>query len=101
MTYVDHRVSHEQVLGGDDGIGQGFAWCLSALELGRVNVAARGVGVARAALDAALDYAGKRETFGKPIGQHQGIQFKLADMATKVEAARLLTREAARKVDSR
>ncbi|MDH3682384.1 MAG: acyl-CoA dehydrogenase family protein [Acidimicrobiia bacterium] len=100
MTYVDHRLPADRVLGGPDGVGEGFHWCLASLELGRVNVAARGVGVARAALDAALDYAGKRETFGKPIGQHQGIQFKLAEMATKVEAARLLTREAARKVDT-
>ncbi len=99
MTYVDHRLPADQVLGGPEGLGKGFQWCLQALELGRVNVAARGVGVARAALDAALDYAAKRETFGKPIGQHQGIQFKLAEMATKVEAARLLTREAAAKVD--
>lgn len=100
MTYVDHRLPADRVLGGEEGIGQGFHWCLASLELGRVNVAARGVGVARAALDAALDYAGQRETFGRPIGQHQGIQFKLAEMATKVEAARLLTREAAVKVDS-
>ncbi|MDH4078071.1 MAG: acyl-CoA dehydrogenase family protein [Acidimicrobiia bacterium] len=99
MTYVDHRLPADRVLGGPEGVGKGFQWCLQALELGRVNVAARGVGVARAALDAALDYAAKRETFGKPIGQHQGIQFKLAEMATKVEAARLLTREAAAKVD--
>lgn len=100
MTYVDHRVPADRVLGGPDGIGQGFAWCLAALEVGRVNVAARGVGVARAALDAALAYAATRETFGRPIGHHQGIQFALAEMATKVEAARLLTREAAAKVDA-
>ncbi len=100
MVYDDHSVPSDRVLGGEDGIGQGFQWCLASLELGRVNVAARGVGVARAALDAALDYAGKRETFGKPIGEHQGIQFKLAEMATKVEAARLLTREAAKKMDA-
>ncbi len=100
MNYVDHRLPADRVLGGEAGIGQGFHWCLSALELGRVNVAARGVGVARAALDAALAYAQTRETFGRPIGQHQGIQFKLAEMATKVEAARLLTREAAAKVDA-
>lgn len=99
MTYVDHRLPADRVLGGPEGVGKGFQWCLQALELGRVNVAARGVGVARAALDAALAYAATRETFGKPIGQHQGIQFKLAEMATKVEAARLLTREAAAKVD--
>ena len=100
MHYADHRLPADRVLGGPDGIGQGFHWCLSALEIGRVNVAARGVGVARAALDAALAYAETRETFGRPIGQHQGIQFKLAEMATKVEAARLLTREAAAKVDA-
>lgn len=100
MTYDDHRLPADRVLGGPEGVGQGFHWCLAALELGRVNVAARGVGVARAALDAALDYAGKRETFGKPIGEHQGIQFKLAEMATKVEAARLLTKEAAAKLDA-
>lgn len=99
MTYVDHHLPADRVLGGPEGVGKGFQWCLQALELGRVNVAARGVGVARAALDAALAYAATRETFGKPIGQHQGIQFKLAEMATKVEAARLLTREAAAKVD--
>ncbi len=100
MHYADHRLDADRVLGGPDGIGRGFHWCLSALELGRVNVAARGVGVARAALDAALAYAETRETFGRPIGEHQGIQFKLAEMATKVEAARLLTKEAAAKVDA-
>ncbi|MGH1492093.1 MAG: acyl-CoA dehydrogenase family protein [Acidimicrobiales bacterium] len=99
MVYVDHRLPADRALGGPEGIGHGFHWCLASLELGRVNVAARGVGVARAALDAALAYAAERETFGKPIGQHQGIQFKLAEMATKVEAARLLTREAALKLD--
>jgi alkylation response protein AidB-like acyl-CoA dehydrogenase len=99
MVYDDHRLPTDRVLGGEDGIGQGFHWCLASLELGRVNVAARGVGVARAALDAALAYAGQREAFGKPIGHHQGIQFKLAEMATKVEAARLLTSEAASKLD--
>ncbi|MEM9652817.1 MAG: acyl-CoA dehydrogenase family protein [Actinomycetota bacterium] len=99
MNYIDHRIPADRVLGGEAGIGQGFHWCLAALELGRVNVAARGVGVARAALDAALAYAETRETFGKPIGQHQAIQFKLAEMATKVEASRLLTREAAEKLD--
>ena len=82
------------------GSGRGSTGACRRWELGRVNVAARGVGVARAALDAALAYASTRETFGRPIGQHQGIQFKLAEMATKVEAARLLTREAASKVDA-
>jgi alkylation response protein AidB-like acyl-CoA dehydrogenase len=100
MAYADHRVPADRVLGGAEGLGQGLRWSLAALELGRVNVAARGVGVARAAFDAALAYAQQRETFGRPIAQHQAIQFKLAEMATKLEAARLLTAEAARKVDA-
>ena len=61
---------------------------MDALEVGRVNVAARGVGIAQRALELALRYTQERKTFGKPIAQHQAIQFKLADMATKVEAAR-------------
>ena len=75
--------------------GRGLGYILGALEVGRINIAARAVGVARAAFDAALAYAQQRETFGKPIAQHQAIQMKLADMATKLEAARLLTRNAA------
>ena len=75
--------------------GRGLGYILGALEVGRINIAARAVGVARAAFDAALTYAQQRETFGKPIAQHQAIQMKLADMATKLEAARLLTRNAA------
>ncbi|MDP7067894.1 MAG: acyl-CoA dehydrogenase family protein [Acidimicrobiales bacterium] len=100
MSYVDHRVRHDQLLGDDEGIGNGLRWALSALELGRINVAARGVGVAQAAYDAALAYAKEREAFGRPISQHQAIAFKLAEMATKLEAARLLTYEAARKADA-
>ena len=100
MSYVDHRLNHDQLLGGDNGIGNGLRWALSALELGRINVAARGVGVAQAAYDAALSYAKEREAFGRPISQHQAIAFKLAEMATKLEAARLLTYEAARKADA-
>jgi alkylation response protein AidB-like acyl-CoA dehydrogenase len=80
--------------------GQGLKQILSGLALGRINVAARGVGVARAALDASVSYAQVRETFGVPIGTHQAIQIKLADMATKVEAARLLTQKAAQAYDS-
>jgi alkylation response protein AidB-like acyl-CoA dehydrogenase len=72
---------------------------LAGLELGRINVAARGVGIARAALADSLRYAQLRKTFGKPIGEHQAIQLKLADMATRVEAARLLTEAAARAYD--
>ncbi len=80
--------------------GRGLQQILSGLALGRINVAARGVGVARAAMDASISYAQVRETFGQPIGSHQAIQIKLADMATKVEAARLLTEKAAEAYDS-
>jgi alkylation response protein AidB-like acyl-CoA dehydrogenase len=100
MSYDNHRVRHDQLLGGDDGIGNGLRWALAALELGRINVAARGVGVARAAFDAALAYSKEREAFGRPISQHQAIAFKLAEMATKLEAAKLMTYEAARKADA-
>ena len=79
--------------------GRGLQQILSGLSLGRINVAARGVGVARAALDASVAYAQIRQTFGQPIGQHQAIQIKLADMATQVEAARLLTAKAAAAYD--
>mgnify|MGYP006081593505 FL=1 len=100
MSYADHRISATELLGGPNGIGNGLRWALSALELGRINVAARGVGVAQAAYDAALSYAKEREAFGRPISQHQAIAFKLAEMATKLEAAKLLTFEAARKADA-
>jgi alkylation response protein AidB-like acyl-CoA dehydrogenase len=73
---------------------------MDALEVGRVNVAARGVGIAQRALELALRYSQERKTFGKPIAQHQAIQFKLADMGTQVEAARLMTRKAARMKDA-
>jgi butyryl-CoA dehydrogenase len=92
MSYVDHRVPADALLGDP---GRGLAYILGALEVGRINIAARAVGVARAAFDAALGYAQQRNTFGKPIAQHQAIQMKLADMATRLEAARLLTRNAA------
>ena len=100
MSYVDHRVPDSAVLGGDEGIGNGFRYALNALELGRINIAARAVGVAQAALDDALAYAKERETFGKPIAHHQAIGFKLAEMATKVHAARLMMLDAARKFDA-
>jgi alkylation response protein AidB-like acyl-CoA dehydrogenase len=92
MAYTDHRVPAANLVGEP---GRGLAQILGVLEIGRINIAARAVGVARAALDAALAYAQQRTTFGKPIGEHQAIQLKLADMATRVEAARLLTRNAA------
>ena len=73
---------------------------MDGVEVGRVNVAARGCGVAQRAFELGVQYAQQRHTFGKPIAQHQAIQFKLADMATKVEAARLLTFKAARMKDA-
>ncbi|HEX2849679.1 MAG TPA: acyl-CoA dehydrogenase family protein [Acidimicrobiales bacterium] len=101
MTYTDHRVPADWVLGGTDaGLGHGLPQILGALELGRVNIAARACGVGRAAFEASIRYAQERETFGVPIARHQAIQFKLADMATKLEAARLLTRSAAEKLDT-
>jgi alkylation response protein AidB-like acyl-CoA dehydrogenase len=92
MVYDDHRVPADSLLGEE---GRGLAYILGALEVGRINIAARAVGVARAAFDAAVAYARERRTMGKVIAEHQAIQLKLADMATKVEAARLLTRNAA------
>jgi alkylation response protein AidB-like acyl-CoA dehydrogenase len=75
--------------------GRGLQQILAGLELGRINVAARGVGVARAALEDSIAYAKQRKTFGKPICEHQAIQIKLADMATRVQAARKLVEDAA------
>jgi butyryl-CoA dehydrogenase len=92
MSYSDHRIPAANLIGE---AGRGLPQILGVLEVGRINIAARAVGVARAAFDAALSYAQERETFGKPIAQHQAIQLKLADMATRLEAARLLTRNAA------
>jgi butyryl-CoA dehydrogenase len=100
MSYSGHRVPASSVLGGAEGLGHGLHYILGSLELGRINIAARAVGVARAAYDAAMKYAHERETFGVPIAKHQAIQFKLADMATKVEAARLLTKSAAEKFEA-
>jgi alkylation response protein AidB-like acyl-CoA dehydrogenase len=101
LVYDGYRCPPERILGGEaDGLGQGFVQMMDALEVGRVNVAARGVGIAQRALELALRYSQERKTFGVPIAQHQAIQFKLADMATKVEAARLLTRKAARLKDA-
>jgi alkylation response protein AidB-like acyl-CoA dehydrogenase len=94
----DCRVPVANLIGGEEG--RGLQQILSGLELGRINVAARGVGVARACLEDSLRYAQVRKTFGKPIAEHQAIQIKLADMATRVEAARLLTESAARAYDA-
>ena len=92
MAYTDHRIPAANLVGD---AGRGLAQILSVLEVGRINIASRAVGVARAAFDAALSYAQQRVTFGKPIAEHQAIQLKLADMATRLEASRLLTRNAA------
>jgi alkylation response protein AidB-like acyl-CoA dehydrogenase len=101
LVYDGYRCPPERILGGEEnGLGKGFAQMMDALEVGRVNVAARGVGIAQRALELALRYSQERKTFGKPIAQHQAIQFKLADMATKIEAARLLTLKAARMKDA-
>ena len=92
MAYADHRMPADALIGD---LGRGLAQILGVMELGRINIAARAVGVGRAAFDHALAYAQQRVTMGKPIAEHQAIQLKLADMATKLEAARLLTRSAA------
>ena len=101
LVFDGYRCPADMILGGEEaGLGKGFAQMMDALEVGRVNVAARGVGIAQRALELGLRYAQERKTFGKPIAEHQAIQFKLADMATKVEAARLLTLKAARMKDA-
>jgi alkylation response protein AidB-like acyl-CoA dehydrogenase len=97
LVFSDYHVPADRLIGGAEG--RGLQHALAGLELGRINVAARGVGVAQAALDAAVAYSQVRRSFGKPICQHQAIQLKLADMATQVRAARLLVEDAARAYD--
>jgi len=97
VCFEDCTVPAANLIGGKEG--EGFRQVMSGLEVGRINIAARAVGVARAAFECAIRYAQQREAFGKPICQHQAIQLKLADMATKIEAARLLTHHAAAKKD--
>jgi alkylation response protein AidB-like acyl-CoA dehydrogenase len=98
LIFSGYRVPADQLIGGKEG--QGFYQATAGLELGRINVAARAVGIAEGALDLAVDYAKTRRTFGKPIAEHQAIQLKLADMATRARAARLLTLDAAKKFDA-
>jgi alkylation response protein AidB-like acyl-CoA dehydrogenase len=93
VTFEDFRVPVGNLVGGVEG--RGLQQVLSGLEVGRINIASRAVGVAQAAFEDAIRYAQQRTTFGKPICEHQAIQLKLADMATRIEAARLLTRRAA------
>ncbi|MEQ8345230.1 MAG: acyl-CoA dehydrogenase family protein [Sneathiellaceae bacterium] len=97
LIFEDYRIPADRLIGGVEG--RGMKCAIAGLELGRVNVAARGVGIAQAALDEAVRYSQQRKTFGKPICEHQAIQLKLADMATRTEAARLLTEKAADALD--
>jgi alkylation response protein AidB-like acyl-CoA dehydrogenase len=96
LVFQDYRVPAANLIGEE---GRGFHQAVGGLELGRINVASRGVGVAKAALDEALKYSQQRQTFGKPICEHQAIQLKLGEMATRVEAARLLVENAAKIYD--
>jgi alkylation response protein AidB-like acyl-CoA dehydrogenase len=98
LVFEGHRVGADKVLGA--AAGKGFAQMMDGVEVGRVNVAARACGLAIRAFELAVDYAQQRRTFGKPIAQHQAIAFKLAEMATKVEAAHLMMVNAARLKDS-
>jgi alkylation response protein AidB-like acyl-CoA dehydrogenase len=98
LVFEDVEVPAEALLGMEEG--RGFAQMMQGLELGRIQVAARAVGVATAAFDDALRYAQERESFGKPIWRHQSVGNLLADMATKLSASRLLVQDAARKVDA-
>jgi alkylation response protein AidB-like acyl-CoA dehydrogenase len=98
ITFENFHVPADQLIGGEEG--KGFKQVLGGLELGRVNVAARGVGLARASFEDSIKYAQERKTFGVPICEHQAIQLKLGDMGTKLEAARLLTLNAATKLQN-
>jgi len=98
LTLENKQVHPEALLGGEEG--RGLQQVLGGLELGRINVAARGAGIAEGALQMAVRYAQERATFGKPIAQHQAIQLKLAEMATRVEASKLLVESAANKFDT-
>ncbi|MDF2463647.1 MAG: Butyryl-CoA dehydrogenase [Ramlibacter sp.] len=98
LTFDNYRVHKDDLLGGVEG--RGFLQTAGGLELGRINVAARGAGIGEGALKLALRYAQERSAFGKPICEHQAIQLKLADMATQVEGAKRLIEQAARKYDA-
>ncbi len=98
MVFTGHRVPADRIMGGERG--GGFAQMMDGVEVGRVNVAARACGISIRAFELAVSYAQQRRTFGKPIAEHQAIAFKLAEMATKVEAAHLMMVNAARLKDS-
>ena len=97
LIFDDYRIPVENLIGGEEG--QGFFQTTGGLELGRINVAARGVGLAEGSLRLATEYAQLRETMGKPIAEHQAIQLKLGEMVTRARAARLLTMDAAEAYD--
>ena len=97
LNFNNYAIPADYLIGDQEGAG--FGQVMSGLETGRINVAARAVGVAQAAFNAAIRYSQQRESFGKPIAEHQAIQLKLADMATKIQAARLLVYDAATKKD--
>lgn len=97
LIMEDYRVPADQLIGGVEG--QGFLQSTGGLELGRINVAARGAGLAEGSLRLATEYAQQRETMGKPIAQHQAIQLKIGEMVTRARAARLLTLDAAEAYD--
>jgi len=98
LIFENYRIPADRLIGLKEGNGMQTA--LGGLELGRINIAARGCGLAQAALQDSVKYAQLRKTFGKPIGEHQAIQLKLGEMATRVQAARLLTYDAARAYDT-
>ena len=98
LSFEDVRVPANRLIGPNEG--RGLQQVLSGMELGRINVAARGVGLARAALEESVSYSQIRKTFGKPICEHQSIQIKLAEMATRVEASKLLLEKAAQAYDT-
>jgi butyryl-CoA dehydrogenase len=100
MRLDAHRLPASAVLGGEAGVGRGFQQMLAGVEVGRVNVAARAIGTARRAYELAMTYALEREAFGQRLADLQAIQFKLADMGTKIAAARLLAVSAARSKDA-
>ncbi len=99
MVFEGHRVPASSILGGDAGKGRGFYQMMDGVEVGRVNVAARACGISIRAFELAIQYAQQRATFGKQIADHQAIAFKLAEMATKVEASHLMMVNAARLKD--
>jgi alkylation response protein AidB-like acyl-CoA dehydrogenase len=98
LSFTDYRAPADAVLGGEEG--RGFAQMMKGLEIGRIQVASRAVGVGQAAFDDALKYATERESFGQPIWKHQQVGAYLADMATRLTAARQLVQYAARRYDA-